>query len=107
MGRAIADATPPTNSAVRHHRHQHEDRKHERNAGECIVTEEADEIRFSNAHQRLNREHDQDWKRQADEARRDRSLQQCVATGESHVTDAEDRRHIALDPRDRLVIRQR
>src|SRR5437867_6741892 len=52
-----------TNPAVRHHRHQHEDRKHERNAGECVVTEEADEIRFSNAHQRLYREHDQDWKR--------------------------------------------
>jgi len=78
-----------------------------RNAGECIVTEEADEIRFSNAHQRLNREHEQDWKRQADEARRDRSLQQCVATGESRVTGAEDRRLIALDPRDRFVIRQR
>ena len=73
---AAADA------AVRHHRHQHQQRKDERDARDRVGAEKADEIRLSDADQRLHRQHDEDRPREPDEARRDRAVQQLVAHDE-------------------------
>ena len=62
--------------AVRHHGHQHEDREHQRCAGERVGAEKADIIGFRDVHRGLRHQHGYRRQRELEQGGQDRSGQQ-------------------------------
>lgn len=49
---------PTSNSAIRHHLHEHQDGEHQGHPGDSIGSQEADEIRLHHTNGRLHHEHE-------------------------------------------------